>query len=200
VVPKLALNTWRFEGILVWQQLLPEQYLFSSPVVLELVKLLAPQVDVHPTISGSIRFNKARLLQPIAMKIFNEEKTKGLPVILKAKLAPLPEQPEEIIGLFTRTLLFPNEIFKTSMLILLKKALLGESAVVLLQSTENQSFMEQPVPIPNGKGMLMFPQVSAQLGFAIISADTVAISGTRNSRKKIRETLRGIMPSLLLQI
>jgi hypothetical protein len=60
--------------------------------------------------------------------------------------------------------------------------------------------MEQPVPIPNGKGMLMFPQVSAQLGFAIISADTVAISGTRNSRKKIRETLRGIMPSLLLQI
>jgi hypothetical protein len=199
VVPKLALNTWRFEGILVWQQLLPEQYLFSLPSVLELVKLLAPQVDVHPTISGSIRFNKARLLQPIAMKIFNEEKTKGLPVISKDKLAPLPEQPEEIIGLFTRTLLFPNEIFKTSMLILLKKALLGESAVVLLQSTENQSFMEQPVPIPNGKGMLMFPQVSVQLGF-VISADTVAISGTRNSRRKIRETRRGIMPSLLLQI
>jgi hypothetical protein len=199
VVPKLALNTWRFEGILVWQQLLPEQYLFSLPSVLELVKLLAPQVDVHPTISGSIRFNKARLLQPIAMKIFNEEKTKGLPVISKDKLAPLPEQPEEIIGLFTRTLLLPNEIFKTSMLILLKKALLGESAVVLLQSTENQSFMEQPVPIPNGKGMLMFPQVSVQLGF-VISADTVAISGTRNSRRKIRETRRGIMPSLLLQI
>jgi hypothetical protein len=85
------------------------------------------------------------------------------------------------------------------MLILLKKALLGESAVVLLQSTENQSFMEQPVPIPNGKGMLMFPQVSVQLGF-VISADTVAISGTRNSRRKIRETRRGIMPSLLLQI
>jgi len=199
VVPKLALNTWRFEGILVWQQLLPEQYLFSLPSVLELVKLLAPQVDVHPTISGSIRFNKARLLQPIAMKIFNEEKTKGLPVISKDKLAPLPEQPEEIIGLFTRTLLLPNEIFKTSMLILLKKALLGESAVVLLQSTENQSFMEQPVPIPNGKGMLMFPQVSVQLGF-VISADAVAISGTRNSRRKIRETRRGIMPSLLLQI
>jgi hypothetical protein len=199
VVPKLALNTWRFEGILVWQQLLPEQYLFSLPSVLELVKLLAPQVDVHPTISGSIRFNKARLLQPIAMKIFNEEKTKGLPVISKDKLAPLPEQPEEIIGLFTRTLLLPNEIFKTSMLILLKKALLGESAVVFLQSTENQSFMEQPVPIPNGKGMLMFPQVSVQLGF-VISADTVAISGTRNSRRKIRETRRGIMPSLLLQI
>jgi hypothetical protein len=137
------------------------------------------------------------------MKIFEEEKAKGLPVILMAKLAPLPAQPEEIIGLFTLTrgiVLYPNEISKTSMLILLKKALLGESAVVLLQSTENQSFMEQPVPIPNGKGMLMFPQVSAQLGFAIISADTVAISGTRNSRKKIRETLRGIMPSLLLQI
>jgi hypothetical protein len=56
-------------------------------------------------------------------------------------LAPLPEQPEEIIGLFTRTLLLLKEILKTSMLILRKKALLGESAVVLLQSTENQSFM-----------------------------------------------------------
>jgi hypothetical protein len=32
--------------------------------------------------------------------------------------------------------------------------------------------------------MVMFPQVSVQLGLAIISADTVAISGTRNSRKK----------------
>jgi hypothetical protein len=88
---------------------------------------------VHPTISGSIPFNKARLLQPIAVKIFEEEKEKGLPVILMAKLAPLPEQPEEIIGLFTRTTLLSNEILKTSMLILLKKALLGESAVVSLQ-------------------------------------------------------------------
>jgi hypothetical protein len=60
-----------------------------------------------------------------------------------AKLAPLPAQPEEIIGLFTRTigLLYPIEISKTSMLILLKKALLGESAVVSLQSTENHSFL-----------------------------------------------------------
>jgi hypothetical protein len=82
-------------------------------------------------------------LQPIAVKIFEEEKAKGLPVILMAELAPLPEQPEEIIGLFTRTILLMSliEISKTSMLILLKKALLGESAVVLLQSTENQSFM-----------------------------------------------------------
>jgi hypothetical protein len=78
-------------------------------------------------------------------------------------LAPLPEQPEEIIGLFTRTIgivLYPIEISKTSIWMLLKKALLGEPAVVSLQSTENQSFMEQPVRIPNGKGMLMFPQVS----------------------------------------
>jgi hypothetical protein len=96
---------------------------------------------VHPTISGSIPFNKARLLQPIAVKIFEEEKAKGLPVILMAKLAPLPEQSEEIIGLFTRTLLSRNEISKTSILMLLKKALLGEPAVVSLQSTENQSFM-----------------------------------------------------------
>jgi hypothetical protein len=96
---------------------------------------------VHPTISGSIPFNKARLLQPIAVKIFEEEKVKGLLVISMDMLAPLPEQPEEIIGLFTRTLLLLKEILKTSMLILRKKALLGESAVVLLQSTENQSFM-----------------------------------------------------------
>jgi hypothetical protein len=89
---------------------------------------------VHPTISGSIRFNKARLLQPIAVKIFEEEKAKGLPVISMDMLAPLPEQPEEIIGLFTRTnVLSPTEISKTSMLMLLKKALLRESAVVLLQ-------------------------------------------------------------------
>jgi hypothetical protein len=67
------------------------------------------------------------------MKIFEELKAKGLPVILMAKLAPLPEQPEEIIGLFTRTTLSSNEISKTSMLILLKKALLGEPAVVSLQ-------------------------------------------------------------------
>jgi hypothetical protein len=96
---------------------------------------------VHPTISGSIPFNKARLLQPIAVKIFEEEKAKGLPVITMDMLAPLPEQPEEIIGLFTRTLLSRNEISKTSILMLLKKALLGEPAVVSLQSTENQSFM-----------------------------------------------------------
>jgi hypothetical protein len=80
-------------------------------------------------------------LQPIAANLFEEEKAKGLLVILMAKLAPLPAQPEEIIGLFTRTTRSSNEIPKTSMLILLKKALLGESAVVLLQSTENQSFM-----------------------------------------------------------
>jgi hypothetical protein len=72
------------------------------------------------------------------VKIFEEEKAKGLPVILMAKLAPLPAQPEEIIGLSTRIVLSSNEISKTSMLMLLKKALLGESAVVLLQSTENQ--------------------------------------------------------------
>jgi hypothetical protein len=67
------------------------------------------------------------------MKIFEEEKAKGLPVISMDMLAPLPEQPEEIIGLFTRTTLLRNEISKTSMLMLLKKALLRESAVVLLQ-------------------------------------------------------------------
>jgi hypothetical protein len=66
------------------------------------------------------------------MKIFEEEKAKGLPVILMAK-SPLPAQPEELIGLFTRTTLSSNEISKTSMLILLKKALLGESAVFSLQ-------------------------------------------------------------------
>ncbi|KAL9369954.1 hypothetical protein Peur_041153 [Populus x canadensis] len=67
------------------------------------------------------------------------EKTKGVPVKFRGTPSALPVQFEDIIGLLTVTVALSAEIFSTSMLIRLIKALAGLTDA--LHSMANHSFM-----------------------------------------------------------
>lgn len=68
-------KSWRAEGIIVWQQLMPLQLLLMFIFV-----FLLTQTDMHPQrVALSSSINEAKLLQPMAMNLFLDwEKTRLL--------------------------------------------------------------------------------------------------------------------------